>query len=1202
MLVLCIPTIIAIKAPEKEWEMQIKPGSGWVESIEQTSDSGYIISGNTQLLYDWKGHYALLIKLDESGNLQWNHTYNKTNYDFFSSARQTSDGGYIAAGSTRTKDEKYMDFYNLWVIKTDEEGLPLWNKTYADGISSDAREVQLTTDGGFLILGSKLVLGWNVTDYSIPLNNLFLLKIDSDGNYQWNWTFRTSNHSSQLYSGVVQTSDDGYALIVTILNGSQYGADFSSLQREIFLIKLDSNRNIQWNQTIQGTSYLSHILQTEDGGYLLAGSKSPQFDVWVVKTDTDGRTLWNHTFDNNNTWDHPQHLTLANDDTFFITTESIYPSLFKSKIWMLKLDEFGNSLWNKTVSFRNNNDTTYAAAGLQTDDGGYIVTGTSENTSLPYFWSHGVWVEKFGQENTSVDINITVPQHNSTIITNFTWLNVTTSEPALCTYHGESCALVVPKSSPDCNVVYPVNLSSSNNIFHSSYLKNLTSHFNYNLAIVCKSGSEYLEPAWLNFYVDIVDINDLVPPVTLANSMDYIFGTWSNTYLEINFTCSDINGTGCKQTYYCIDTTDICEPSITYNNSFSINTEGYFYLRFRSTDQVNNQEAITSKIIKIDKTLPVINVTAPITQGSYKSEFLPIEWFVNDTNINYSFANIIDFNGNLIWESPSLSDEYNYYSFHNLSDGQYNITVVSKDLAHNYVNYTVTDVTIDSIAPIWQFLNPENNITTDKNILQINFTTNEPAYCKIQDSYSYFLNNLSSLIIYGAAFGDQNDAIFSQSFTFENLSDYSHYYYLIRCSDLAGNQNENSYEFTVIYDGDADGIPDILDNCPSIYNPSQADIDDDGVGDSCDSDSDNDGIPNDQDYLTGNSSDINSSSFVPILYINNQSNLNQIFTGLGVIDIMNENVKVAEFSYNFSNGTLNLANIAIEVSSNSSNGFVLINLNGQTIEGTKTLYLENVNNLTTLCIKDAEIGSISQITNLCNGPNEYSIDCPGYANNNQYQCNYTGSSNKTYVISGLTHTGINQQTYCGNGVVDFGEDCTNCDADAGSCPISSSSSSSSGGGGGGGGGGGPTLFYCSKAWQCSSWSSCLNSQQTRSCEFVEVPEYTQNTSCPKGSDDIEIARTCTSAPKSVVPASEEQVPNAAEDVKSLESTIPGSDQDQLAKLQDVSAITGAVTGLENFISNKKPMNKIFLILFSLIIVMALVIYGYNHFVGRKKKR
>ena len=273
------------------------------------------------------------------------------------------------------------------------------------------------------------------------------------------------------------------------------------------------------------------------------------------------------------------------------------------------------------------------------------------------------------------------------------------------------------------------------------------------------------------------------------------------------------------------------------------------------------------------------------------------------------------------------------------------------------------------------------------------------------------------------------------------------------------------------------------------------DSDGDGNPDFNDTDNDNDGINDTEDKLFGNSSHINTSTINPVIEIGNSTDLKKNFNGTNFIKIRNNNKTLVEFSYNFSLGTLDLRNISIDIQVNNTNGITIFNIKGTPIVGTKTLYVENLNNLTTLCIKDAEIASITQISSLCNSADEFGIKCPGTANNDKYNCTFTDNTNTTFNITGLIHSGIQQQSFCGDGIVNSGESCSNCPADAGSCPSPSPSGGGGSGSGGGGGGGGIAGFVCNMDWQCGEWSACINGQQTRQCNLVKVPQHFQIESC-----------------------------------------------------------------------------------------------------------
>jgi hypothetical protein len=124
-------------------------------------------------------HDFWLVKTDSSGNKQWDKTFGGTDWDEAHSVQQTSDGGYILAGETNSYGAGSCDF---WLVKTDSNGNKQWDKTFG-GIDHDkAVSVQQTSDGGYILAGETYSYGAGSRDF-------WLVKTDSNGNKQWDKTF-----------------------------------------------------------------------------------------------------------------------------------------------------------------------------------------------------------------------------------------------------------------------------------------------------------------------------------------------------------------------------------------------------------------------------------------------------------------------------------------------------------------------------------------------------------------------------------------------------------------------------------------------------------------------------------------------------------------------------------------------------------------------------------------------------------------------------------------------------------------------------------------------------------------------------------------------------------------------------------------------------------------------------------------------------
>jgi parallel beta-helix repeat protein len=251
-------------------------------AVVQTADGGYALAGITDTS-GVNGYDALLVKTDSAGIIQWNMTYGGTEYDVAYALVQTSDGGYALAGSTGSYGATGSWF---WLVKTDLSGNAQWNKTYG-GIypgNDGAYALVQTADGGYVLAG--------YTD-SKGGGDFWLVKTNAIGNAQWNKSY--GGVSQDWAYALVQTSDGGYALAG---HTSSYGAG----NDDVWLVKTDSAGNGQWNKTYGGTNkdIAEALVQTTDSRYLLAGYTKSQGagvgDFWLVKTDSNGNVQWNKTY------------------------------------------------------------------------------------------------------------------------------------------------------------------------------------------------------------------------------------------------------------------------------------------------------------------------------------------------------------------------------------------------------------------------------------------------------------------------------------------------------------------------------------------------------------------------------------------------------------------------------------------------------------------------------------------------------------------------------------------------------------------------------------------------------------------------------------------------------------------------------------------------------------------------------------------
>jgi len=367
-------------------------GSDYHESancIRLTTDNGFIVAGNSDSL-SYGGHYdAMLLKIDQNGNEQWDRKYGGFLNESARSVQQTTDGGYIFAGYTETYGVGNDDF---WLVKTDANGDIEWDQTFGYSENDDrAQAVQQTIDGGFIVAGFTYYINLIETD-------ALIIKTDENGNEEW----------SHIMGGIYP---DGFLSVQQTTDGVYIAAgptcSFGGYDTDFWLVKLDSLGNELWNQTYgdEDDEFDYSVQQTTDGGYIIAGYTGPHGsydnrDYLLVKTDENGNEEWSRTYNCNNK-DFAESVQQTIDGGYIIAGRNAAYGSSSSDYWIVKTDEYGNEEWNQSYNY-GNVTADYAESIRQTIDGGYIIAGRTHNFTT---YDSDIWLIRLDSE-VSIEDNV----------------------------------------------------------------------------------------------------------------------------------------------------------------------------------------------------------------------------------------------------------------------------------------------------------------------------------------------------------------------------------------------------------------------------------------------------------------------------------------------------------------------------------------------------------------------------------------------------------------------------------------------------------------------------------------------------------------------------------------------------------------------------------------------------------------------------
>ncbi|MCJ8288734.1 MAG: T9SS type A sorting domain-containing protein [Crocinitomicaceae bacterium] len=309
-------------------------------SVQQTKDLGFIVAGSTRS-FGVDVSDAYLVKLNNSGNIEWSRTYGGIYSDNICSVIPIIDTGYMLLGSTSSFG---LDS-DIYLIKTDLIGDTLWTKTIGGTSEDYGLDMIRTLDGNYVITGYTESFGAGQTD-------AFLLKVDNDGNILWVKSY--GGLDGESINTVLQSSDEGY-----LISGKTHS--FGSIDGDIYLVKTDGLGDTLWTKKYGGlgTDHAKSIIQTTNSGYLIIGETlshgAGATDVFLLAIDSIGNILWSKAY--GGSW-HDRGQAINKIDNGYMLAG--YTSSFgagSGDFYILKIDSLGTTGCNEIDVITNVSST-----------------------------------------------------------------------------------------------------------------------------------------------------------------------------------------------------------------------------------------------------------------------------------------------------------------------------------------------------------------------------------------------------------------------------------------------------------------------------------------------------------------------------------------------------------------------------------------------------------------------------------------------------------------------------------------------------------------------------------------------------------------------------------------------------------------------------------------------------------------------------
>lgn len=320
----------ALSTGELIWERTFGgTGDDRAFCLVKSGDGGFLVVGSSTS-FDSGKTFAWIVRIDQDGNMLWNRTYEERDGSEFRSAIRTDDGFLLVGNTFASSGDE-----DGWIVRIDEQGNVMWNATLGGG-KTDKLFSASTVSDGFILVGLTYSMGRNASD-------AWVVKIDASGRVLWNKTY--GGNRDNVFRAVVATGKNEYVCV-------GYTNSIGNGDYDVWLVKMDENGTLQWSSTYAGVgSDMGYALTVTRDGYVIAGEThsfgNGDAKAFVLKTDLNGKLLWQRAYGGQQ-FDSIDSIIPSSSGEFVVAGFTFSFGKGQRDFWIFNVDDSGNVLWSRT--------------------------------------------------------------------------------------------------------------------------------------------------------------------------------------------------------------------------------------------------------------------------------------------------------------------------------------------------------------------------------------------------------------------------------------------------------------------------------------------------------------------------------------------------------------------------------------------------------------------------------------------------------------------------------------------------------------------------------------------------------------------------------------------------------------------------------------------------------------------------------------